>query len=93
MPLPRRQDRLGCLRTRALPPERISDGSTLHDGPLSHVGFRFPKEDGSEACPLCVADDRREHFLRECVAVSDLRLKWLDLGTDSELRDLIQYHC
>ena len=59
-----------------------------------HLGdFCLPEEDELVACPLCAEDYTREHFLRECVAVSDLRQRWLQLGNDRELQDLIQFHC
>ena len=77
-----------------LRPESISDGSTFQDGKLSHGEFLNPKKrDEFEACPLCVANYTTDHFLWECVAVSDLCQQWLRLGNNRKLWNLIQYHC
>lgn len=76
-----------------LPPDRISDDSTLHGGILSMGHFRFPKEDELEPCPLCAVDYTRDHFIRECVAVCNSRWQWPRLGIVKESRGLVLYNC
>ena len=61
-----------------------------------HLGnFRLPRENYSEDCPLCGELYSRVHFLTECVALSDLRSRWLASSAWGRggLRGLVWHDC
>ena len=46
-----------------------------------HLGpFEIPREDELGDCPLCGALYLEDHFLYDCVALHDVRVRWLDVG-------------
>ena len=58
-------------------------------------GFRIPRDDFSEDCPLCGEAYYREHFIRDCEVLTELRARWLLAGDqgDLSLKDLAWKHC
>ena len=46
-----------------------------------HLGpFDIPREDELEDCPLCGELYLQDHFIYDCVALRDVRVRWLDVG-------------
>ena len=46
-----------------------------------HLGpFPIPRADELEDCPLCGELYLEDHFIYDCVALRDIRVRWLDVG-------------
>ena len=46
-----------------------------------HLGpFEIPREDELEDCPLCGELYLEDHFIYDCAALRDVRVRWLDVG-------------
>ena len=61
-----------------------------------HLGpFEIPREDELEDCPLCGELYLEDHFIYDCVALHDIRVRWLDVGGRGigELRGLVWQRC
>ena len=52
----------------------------LHNGSLSSWPFEIPREDELEDCPLCGELYLEDHFIHDCAALWDVRVRWLDVG-------------
>ena len=61
-----------------------------------HLGpFAIPREDELEDCPLCGELYLEDHFIFDCVALRDVRVRWLDVGGRGigNLRGLVWQRC
>ena len=61
-----------------------------------HLGpFEILREDELEDCPLCGELYLEDHFIYDCVALCDIRVRWLDVGGRGigELRGLVWQWC
>ena len=61
-----------------------------------HLGpFEIPREDELEDCPLCGELYLEDHFIYDCVALRDVRDRWLDVGGRGigDLRGLVWQRC
>ena len=48
-----------------------------------HLGpFEIPRKDELEDCPLCGELYLEDHFIYDCVALHDVRVRWLDVGVE-----------
>ena len=61
-----------------------------HLGPLE-----IPREDELEDCPLCGELYLEDHFIYDCAALRDVRVRWLDVGGRGigDLRGLVWQQC
>ena len=61
-----------------------------------HLGpFEIPREDELEDCPLCGELYLEDHFIYDCAALRDVRVRWLDVGGRGigDLRGLVWQRC
>ena len=61
-----------------------------------HLGpFEIPREDELKDCPLCGELYLEDHFIYDYVALWDVRVRWLDVGSRGigDLRGLVWQRC
>ena len=60
-----------------------------------YIYIYIPREDELEDCPLCGELYLEDHFIYDCVAMHDIRVRWLDVGGRGigGLRGLVWQRC
>ena len=83
------EDASACSRMEMVLVARYMTGH-CHLGP-----FATPRDDALEDCPLCGELHLEDHFIYGCLALRDLRVRWLDVRGQGigDLRELVWQRC